>query len=460
VLKFQSWLLYCTSQEKPRFGGRESFWFNQWFQNNDSVKNSSFSNESDLYHIIDSEKILNRHFAQLSSDLPDFEEREEQKLLREAISTLAKGFPTEYWRKKDQDSEFPREFFKALAENGWFNLNVPQEFGGTALGISDISIVIHELARNSGMAAADIVMAICVFAINTIKQFAKDSVKKQYLPGLGRGDHIMSFCLTEPGAGVNTLDIVTTATKEGDGYLINGQKIWITLAHEATLMNVVTRTTPKESAKKRTEGLTLFLVDRRNLKSGEIRTKRIDDISMRALGSNEVYFDNVFVPAENIIGDLDRGWDILPALLNAERISTASMSIGLGELVLQMATEYAKARRVFSHPIGQNQAIQFNLARSKAELESAWSITQKAAWEFDNGLDCSISANIGAYTGARAGFFAADRAMQTFGGLGFAISSDVERHWRDSRLFRTGPVPEEMVLNFIGQRVLGLPRSY
>ena len=390
----------------------------------------------------------------------NFEETEEQKLLREAVSSLASKFPDDYWRQKDEDAEFPREYFKSLADDGWFNLNVPSELGGTGLGISETSIVIHEVARRAGMAAADIVMAICVFAVNTIRNFSKDSIKRQYLPELGGGKHIMAFCLTEAAAGVNTLDITTSATREGDGYVINGQKIWITLAHEATLMNVVTRTTPKEKASKRTDGLTLFLLDRQNLKKGEIRTKRIEDISMRSLGSNEVYFDNVYVPEENIIGEKDRGWNVLPALLNAERISTASMSIGLGELVLEKATNYAKNRNVFSRPIGQNQAIQFALARSKADLESAWSITQKAAWEFDKGLDSSVSANISAYMGARAAFFTSDRAMQIYGGLGFAKSSDIERHWRDSRLFRTGPVPEEMVLNFLGQRVLGLPRSY
>ena len=396
----------------------------------------------------------------MPASLLDFEENEEQKLLREAVSSLVSKFPDEYWRQKDQDSEFPREYFKSLAENGWFNLNVPQELGGTDLGMSEVSIVIHEAARRAGMAAADIIMAICVFAVNTIKTFAKESVKRRYLPELAAGKHVMSFCLTEPGAGVNTLDIKTSAEREGDGYVINGQKVWITLAHEATLMNIVTRTTPKEKAAKRTDGLTLFFLDRQNLKKGEVRTKRIEDISMRALGSNEVYFENVYVPEENIIGEKDRGWDVLPALLNAERISTASMSVGLGELALEKAASYAKTRSVFSRPIGQNQAIQFALAKSKAELESAWAITQKAAWEFDKKLDPSVSANVAAYMGARAAFFTSDRAMQTYGGLGFAKSSDIERHWRDSRLFRTGPVPEEMVLSFLGQRVLGLPRSY
>ena len=389
-----------------------------------------------------------------------FEESEDQKLLRESLSSIASQFSDAYWRDHDERSEFPQEYFDALASGGWFGLNVPVEQGGTGLGLAEVSIAINELSKRCGMSAGDIVMAICVFAIQTIKTFAKEPLRSELLAELGAGKHIMSFGLTEPSAGVNTLDISTTATKEGDGYVINGQKIWITLAHKATLMNVVARTTPKDKAAKRTDGLTLFLVDRRKLKRGEIRTKKIDDISMRALGSNEVYIEDVYVPSENILGELNRGWDVLPALLNAERISTASMSVGLGELVLSKAVEYAKTRNVFSRPIGSNQAIQLPLARSKADLEAAWAIAQRAAWEFDNGQDCSTNANTAAYMGARAAFYTADRAIQTFGGMGYAKNTDIERHWRDARLFRTGPVPEEMVLNFIGQRVLHLPRSY
>ncbi|MDA4111291.1 MAG: acyl-CoA/acyl-ACP dehydrogenase [Thaumarchaeota archaeon] len=389
-----------------------------------------------------------------------FEETEDQRLLRDALSSIASNFPDSYWRDHDERAEFPQEYFETLASNGWFNLNVPTELGGTGLGLVETSISIHELSRRCGMSAGDIIMAICVFAIQTIKTFAQDPVKERLLPELGAGKHVMSFCLTEPEAGVNTLDIQTSAVEEGDGYLINGQKIWITLAHKATLLNVVARTTPKNKATKRTEGLSLFLVEKSKLKQGQIRTKKIEDISMRALGSNEVFFEDVFVPKENILGTIDKGWDLLPILLNAERISTASMSVGLGELVLQKAVEYAKNRQVFSRPIGSNQAIQFPLARSKADLEASWAVTQKAAWEFDQGLDCAVSANVAAFMGARSAFYTADRAIQTYGGLGYAKSSDIERHWRDSRLFRTGPVPEEMVLNFLGQKVLHLPRSY
>jgi acyl-CoA dehydrogenase len=390
----------------------------------------------------------------------DLVESEEQRLARDALRSAISRFDDAYWREHDRKGEFPQEYFETLGKNGWFGLNLPKEYGGAGLGLSDVSIAIHEASRRCGMAAGDLLMAVCTFGIQSIKSFAKEQVKNKLLPGLGNGKHLMSFALTEPLAGVNTLGISTRAKREGDGYSISGQKIWITLAHKATLMNVVARTTPKGDLKKRTHGLTIFLIELDKVKRDSLRTSRIDDISMRSLGSNEVFFEDVFVPSENVIGEVDKAWEILPLLLNAERLSTASMSVGLGELVLWKAVEYSKVRRIFDRPIGSNQAIQFPLARSIAELLSSWSATQMAAQQFDRGADCSVLANVAAYTGARAAFSAADRAMQTFGGMAYALATDIERHWRDSRLFRTGPVPEEMVLNFIGRRVLGLPRSY
>jgi len=392
--------------------------------------------------------------------LLDFDESEEQELVRDGISEAVSKFPDAYWREHDRRAEFPKEYFDLLAKNSWFNLNVPKEYGGAGMGLSEVSVAIHEASKRCGMAAGDILMAICTFGIQTIKSFADDRVKSRLLPELGAGKHIFSFALTEPEAGVNTLDLATRAERKGDGYIINGHKTWITLAHKASLLSVVARTTPKEKVAKRTEGLSIFLVETDKIKRGEIKTSGIDDISMRALGSNEVFLEDVYVPGENLLGRLDKAWEILPALLNAERISTASMSIGVGELVLAKASAYAKNRRVFSRPIGSNQAIQFPLAKSLADLMSAWAVTQEAAWQFDKGADCAVSANVAAYLGARAAFFAADRAMQTYGGMAYSPESDIERYWRDSRLFRTGPVPEEMVLNLLGQRVLGLPRSY
>lgn len=388
------------------------------------------------------------------------EEKEEHRIIRESLSSTISRFDNLYWREHDRKAQFPQEYFDALASNNWFGLNVPEAYGGAGLGLTEVSIAIHEAARICGVAAADIIMANCTFGVETYKRFANEEIKARLLKEFVSGRHIVSFAITEPGAGVNTLDISTKARREGDGYIINGQKIWITLAHKATLMNVLARTKPKDIVKKRTEGLTIFLVEIDKIKRGSIRIKRIDDISMRALGSNEVFFDELFVPETNIIGEVDRAWDILPTILNAERISTASMSIGLGELLIKMACDYAKQRIVFSRPIGSNQAIQLPLARAFAQLNAAWAVTEVAARKYDNGEDCSIPANVAAYLGAEAASLASDRAMQTFGGMAYSSDSDVERHWRDGRLFRTGPLPEEMALSFIAQRLLNLPRSY
>jgi acyl-CoA dehydrogenase len=392
--------------------------------------------------------------------LLDFEETEEQQLLRRGISEILSGFPDAYWREHDRRAEFPQEYFERLAEGGWFNLNVPTEHGGAGMGLAEVSIAVHEASRRGGMAAGDIVMAICTFGVQTVKSFARAGLRERLLPELGAGKHVFSFALTEPEAGVNTLDISTRAEKRGDGYVINGHKTWITLAHKATLLSVVARTTRRDEVARKTGGLSIFLVETAKVAKEQMKINPIEDTAMRALGSNEVFLEDLYVPAENVLGEVDRAWEILPALLNAERISTASMSVGVGELALERASEYAKNRKVFSRPIGANQAIQFPLARSRAEISGAWAVAQRAAWEFDRGLDCSVSANVAAYMGARAAFFAADRAMQTYGGMAYSPESDVERHWRDSRLSRTGPVPEEMVLNLLGQRVLGLPRSY
>ena len=391
--------------------------------------------------------------------LLSFEESEDQKLLREALSSLAMEFRDSYWRALDESGEFPQQYFDDLASNGWFKLNVPEEFGGTGLGLADTSIAIHEMSSDCGMSAGDIIMAICIFAIQTIKTFARQLLRERLLPELGDGKHIMSFALTEPTAGVNTLDIKTTAKKEGDGYVINGQKMWITLAHKASLMNVVARTTSKENAAKRTDGLTLFLVEKSNLKRGQIRTERIDDISMRALGSNQVYLEDVFVPRENILGEVDKGWEVLPTLLNAERISTASMSVGLGQLVLRKATEYAKNREVFGRPIGQNQAIQFPLARSKADLEAAWAVAQKLPGSL---ITVRIVQSLPTLLLTwESGPHSLPQTEQSRPLAVWVMQNQLTLKGTGEirGLFRTGPVPEEMVLNFLGQRVLHLPRS-
>ena len=385
---------------------------------------------------------------------------EEFKILEENIKLAFSKFDERYWREHDRKAEFPEEFFRELAKNGFFSINVPEEYGGTNQGLSAVSFVIKEVTRRCGMSAGDLMMAICVFGVQTIKSFAGEKLKERLLPELSTGKHVVSFAITEPEAGVNTPARATHADRKDNGFIINGRKIWTTLAHKASLIFVLARTKQISEVKKKTEGLTLFLVEKEKIEKNSLIINRIEDISMRPLGSCEVVFDNLFLAEENVIGELNNAWKILPTILNAERISTASIGVGLGELLLQRSVEYAKVRKTFSKPIGSNQGIQFPLARAYSELQAAWAITQKAAWEFDSSLDCSIDANVAAYFASRAAFLAADRAMQTFGGMAYAVDSDIERHWRDARLLRTGPVPEEMVLSFIGQRVLGLPRSY
>ncbi|MCS7137965.1 MAG: acyl-CoA/acyl-ACP dehydrogenase [Candidatus Caldarchaeum sp.] len=388
----------------------------------------------------------------------DFEEKEEVSLIKNTVSEFMKKFPAEYWRRIDNEKRFPEEYWKAAAEQGFLGINIPERYGGLGMGLYEVSAaIIGVAAAGGGLPAGDLLMRTMVFAGLTIERYGSEHLKEIYLPKLVQGGLICSFAHTEPNAGVNTFDIQTFAERDGDGYRLNGQKIWITLAHMADVFVVVARTTPKEKTRKKSEGLTLFLVDG---KQEGVKTSSISGMAMRPLTSNLVFFEDVWVPEQNVLGEVDRGWDALSTMLNAERVCTASISIGCGEYLLTRAVDYAVNRRVFGRPIGSNQAIQFPLAEVKAELESAKLMTQKAAWLFDKGRDCAFEANVAALLSARAAFKAADRAVQTFGGNGFSEDNDVERFFRDTRLFKTAPVPEEMVLNYIGTRVLNMPRSF
>jgi acyl-CoA dehydrogenase len=390
----------------------------------------------------------------------EFEQPDEFRILKESIVSTLSRFDERYWREHDRKAEFPEEFFSQLAKSGFFSLNVPEQYGGAGLGLRAVSFAIKEVSRLCGMSAGDIIMAVNVFGVQTVKSFANEDIKERILPELSSGRHVVSFAITEPEAGVNTPEIATEAVERGDGFIIRGRKIWITLAHKASLIFLLARTKPLKKVEKKTDGLTLFMIERDKIRENSLAVSRIEDIAMRPLGSCELDFEDMYIPKENVIGEVDRAWLILPQILNAERISTASIGTGLGELLISKASDYARVRKTFSKPIASNQGIQFPLARAYAEVQTAWSVTQRAAWEFDSSIDCSINANVAAFLASRAAYFAADRAMQTFGGMAYAVDSDIERHWRDSRLLRTGPVPEEMVLSFVGQRVLKLPRSY
>ncbi|MEM2096283.1 MAG: acyl-CoA dehydrogenase family protein [Candidatus Caldarchaeum sp.] len=388
----------------------------------------------------------------------DFDESEDLQMLRKSVADFMRRFPPEYWRRLDAERSFPQEYWDAAAAQGLLGINIPEEYGGMGMGLYEASTAMMSVAAyGGGLPAGDLLMRTLVFGGVMIDRFGRPEVKQKYLPLLASGKLLCSFAHTEPNAGVNTFDIQTTAERVEGGFRLNGQKIWITLAHMADIMVVVARTTPKEKAGRKSEGLSILLVD---AKQPGVKTSKIPGMALRPLTSNLVYFEDAWVPESNILGEVDKGWDVLTALLAAERISTASISIGCGEYVLNRAVDYAVNRKVFGRPIGSNQAIQFPLAEAKAEIEVSRLMTQKAAWLFDKGRECVFESNVAAFAAARAAFKAADRAVQTFGGMGFAQEYDIERFFRDIRLFRTAPVPEEMVLNYIGTRILNMPRTF
>lgn len=388
----------------------------------------------------------------------DFEETETQRTIQEQVFKLASTLPPTYFRTKDKAKEFPNELWDLLAKNGWFGTNIPVDYGGAGLGLADLSIVIENVAASgAGVIGGNLFTVSSAMVPPAILKFGTEYLKSSFLPRLARGELVCAIGITETKIGVNTLDVDTFAEKKAGEYLITGQKTWITFAPVSDLMLLVARTTKKEELKSKTHGLSLFLVDMRD---PNIHIAPIDGLSMRPLLSSEVQLGGVSVPEENLVGTKDNGWQQLTTLLNNERVSAASLCIGTGKYVLERAVDYAKNRHVFGRPIGQNQSIQFPLADSFAKLETARLMLDKATWLYDNNKDCAKQANIAAYMASQGAFEAADRAMQTFGGMGFAVETDIERHWRDLRLWKTAPLPEQMVLSFLSQKYLGMPRSY
>ncbi len=379
-------------------------------------------------------------------------------MMQKSVSEVIKSLPPNYFRLKDRNSEFPRELWDELSKGGWLGVNVPTDYGGAGRGILEMSLVQEAVSRaGAGIMGGDLYLVTCAMVPEAIKAFGTDTQKQKYLWKIAKGELVCAIMVTEPGAGINTLDISTFAEKRGHSYYVRGQKIWITFAPVADLALLVARTAPKNAGGSRTDGLSAFLLD---MKQPAIRVEKLDSIAMKPLGSSLVFLDDAEIPEENLLGELDHGWSVITHALNAERIATASMCIGTSDLVLEKAVEHAKQRVVFGRPIGQNQAIQFPLADSKAKIELARLMCRKAAWLFDQGKPCAFEANVAAYAAAQSAFEIADRAIQTFGGSGFSAENDIERHWRDLRLFRVAPVPEQMVLAYIAQNVLALPRSY
>ena len=384
---------------------------------------------------------------------------EDEKLIVSSVEEICRKFDEKYWIEKDQKEEFPIEFWNELAKHGWAGINVPVEYGGAGLSAMQIVLVVETISRLCGYSAGNLYNLGPCFGSEALIKYGTKKQKEEFLPKLAKG-MIVSIGLTEPVAGIDTPAIKTFAVKEGDEWIINGSKMWITGFHMAEFMLTVTRTTPIEKVQKRHQGITLFLIP---TKAKGIRTKKIKKLSMRCLSSFEIFLDNVVVPDEYRIGNVGEGFYMLLDLLNLERIITAAMEVGTGYQALERAVKYAKERISFGRPIGSNQAIQFALAEAKIELDAARLMVYRAAKVYDESKDSrkiGEASNSALYFAAKAGHKATDIAIQVHGGLGFSEEMTVERLWRDSRLGMVAPVTREMILHYIGTHVLELPRSF
>ncbi len=386
----------------------------------------------------------------------DFALTEQQQLIRKEVSTLARSFSLDYWLEKDRTAEYPWDFLKAFAAGGWLGVVVPEQYGGSGLGVTEAAIVLHEIcAAGAGTTGASPVH-FYMFPPLPIVKHGSETLKQTFLPKLASGEIFMSFGVTEPNAGTDTSRIQTFAERRGDRFVVNGRKVWNSHAQEATHILLLARTSPRDPAKP-FKGLTLFVGD---FDRSAMTAKRIDKLGRAAVDSNELFIDGLEIPAERVVGEVGVGFYHLLDSLNPERILTAIEAVGIGRAALERAVQYAKDRVVFDRPIGQNQAIAHPLSQAWAKLEAAELMCFKAAWLFDHGRPCGAESNTAKLLSAEAGLEACDVAIQTHGGYGYAKEFYVERLWREVRLYKIAPVSQEMVLNFLSEHVLGLPKSY
>jgi acyl-CoA dehydrogenase len=390
----------------------------------------------------------------------DFALTDEHRLMVETARRVGEKFGLDYWRERDAAHEFAADFWRAVCQAGLGSVALPAEHGGSGLGMIELALVIEELAAGGGgSTVGQVFMNNPIFGGTAISRFGSDRMKRELLPKLASGDMRFCMALTEPDAGTNSLNIETFARGNGsEGWLLNGRKIWITGVPQADKMLVVARTTRLEAVRRKTDGISMFLID---VDRPGLVHQAIDKLGTRTNPSSMVFFDDVEVAADELIGTLDQGWHELLHVLNTERIVTTAALAGTGRLAARLAVDYARTRSVFNGvPIGSYQGLQFPLAQAHAELQCARVMNLRAAWLHDTGQPYGSESNMAKLIAAQATMTLAERAMQTMGGMGYATEMHVERLWRDARLFKFAPVSEEMILNFIAQHDLGLPRSY
>ncbi len=381
----------------------------------------------------------------------------EQESIRESVARICRNFDDNYWMLKDKEGGFPHELYDALAADGWLGICTPEAYGGSGLGVTEATIVARAISESgAGMSGASAVH-INIFGLNPVVVFGTHEQKLRMLPPMVQGKQKACFAVTEPNTGLNTTQLKTRAVRKGDVYVVDGHKVWISTAQVADKILLLARTTPLEEVKRPTEGLSLFYTD---FDRSRITAREIEKMGRKAIDSNELFIEGFQIPVEDRIGEEGRGFEYILHGMNPERVMIAAEAVGLGHAALRRATAYAKERVVFNRPIGQNQAIQHPLAQNWMELEAAWLMTLSAAWQYDNNLPCGAAANAAKYLAGEAGFNACQQAVMTHGGYGYAKEFHVERYLREVMIPRIAPISPQLVLCYIAERVLGLPKSY
>jgi acyl-CoA dehydrogenase len=382
---------------------------------------------------------------------------QDQQNIRDAVLKLCSRFPDEYWLERDRDGVFPHEFHQAMASDGWLGIAMPEQVGGAGLGITEAAIMMQAVAESGGGMAAASSIHGPVFSLQPIALFGTPEQQQRMIPPVLSGEHRICFAVTEPNTGLDTTKLKTRAVKRDGGYLVNGEKIWISVAQVANKMMLLARTTPLEEVKRKTDGLSLFFTD---LDRAKIEVRLIHKMGRHAVDSNMLFISDLWIPEEDRIGAEGDGFKTIMHGFNPERILIGSEAIGLGRVAIARAARYARERIVFDRPIGMNQGIQHPLAKCWAQVEAANLMVMKAAALFDAGQECGVEANAGKYLAAEAGFEACHTALSTLGGMGYAQEYHIERYLREVLIPRTAPVSAHMILNFLAEKVLGLPKSY
>jgi acyl-CoA dehydrogenase len=387
----------------------------------------------------------------------NFAYTDEQIAIRSAVDEICAAFDDEFWLKKDREGGFPEDFYSAMASAGWLGIAMPQEYGGAGLGISEASLMLETVAASGACLAGASAIHMNVFGLHPVVVHGNAEQKSRWLPPIIEGRSKACFGVTEPNTGLNTLKLKTMAVRRGDRYVVNGQKVWISTAQVAHKIMLLARTTPLEEVKSATHGLSLFYTD---FDRSKIEVREIEKLGRKAVDSNQLFIDGLEIPVEDRIGEEGRGFEYILHGLNPERVLLAAEATGIGRAALRRATKYAGERVVFDRPIGKNQGVQHPLAERWVDLEAGTLLYQRAAWLYDQGKPCGAEANAAKFFCAEAGFRAAETAVLTHGGFGYAKEYHVERYFREAMLPRIAPVSPQLILCFIAEKVLGLPKSY